>query len=120
MPELPSDSRQFELQTPPSLAGADLRGVPSGRRLQERQAVRGSQPAVRVLRTQLSSFSLTRLRYSMHSSSTRRYSSTSTSRSEQNIIRFPSSRKLSSHSTTCSSLQVGSYRRIFSSSMRSK
>src|SRR6266511_3641321 len=45
MPELPSGSRQFELQTPPSLAGADLRGVPSGRRLQERQAVRGSQHA---------------------------------------------------------------------------
>src|ERR1051326_2484059 len=56
----------------------------------------------------------------MACSRTRRYSATSTSRSQQAIIRAPSLRKLPSQSITCSSVQAGEYCCIFSSGMRSK
>src|SRR4030095_214008 len=56
----------------------------------------------------------------MQLSSTRRYSRTSTSRSQHNNIRLPSSRKLLSHSIVCSSVQPVRYCCIFSSDIKSK
>jgi catechol 2,3-dioxygenase-like lactoylglutathione lyase family enzyme len=59
-------------------------------------------------------------RYAMHSSSTFRYSAISMSRSVQIRNSAPSSLKLPSHSTTCSSVHDDEYCRIFSSGIRSK
>src|ERR1043165_6128955 len=56
----------------------------------------------------------------MHCSITRRYSATSTSRSEQGNSRSPSLLKLPSHSMSCVSLHEREYWRSLSSAMRSK